>query len=245
MFGSTFLFPFPPSFPGLLSSPFLNPPPPSLTCNPPIFSVPLPPPLSPVPFLVPFPSFWKKLPDCIIGSEAIKHWQQFFASSHFFLEYVEVEKRSQAAAAATAAVANAGGAAGASSGAGGGGGNASTSSAVVDSGSGAEGAGGGAGGGGIGSAPGSTAKSAGGGDVSVSRFFLSAARGDGICVWPRPAVYRMLIDIYIPVQEMCVPFLSATVCCGHVNADASARNIFAFPLPVKCISARVYSCRVP
>lgn len=112
-------------------------------------------------------SLTNKIPDCIIGSHAIDHWQQFRASSHFFLDYVEVERRSQAAS-------NVGGAAaaGSSSCAGGGGGggsgsgsaNANHSSAAGDGGgSGVEGAGGGAG-----SVPGSTAKSTGGGDVSAA-----------------------------------------------------------------------------
>eukprot|EP00752_Nemacystus_decipiens_P005020 g4560.t1 len=42
------------------------------------------------------------IPDCIIGPLAIEHWQQFHASSHFCLEWVEAEKRAQAAPPAVA-----------------------------------------------------------------------------------------------------------------------------------------------
>ncbi|CAM9343850.1 unnamed protein product, partial [Scytosiphon promiscuus] len=38
-----------------------------------------------------------EIPDCIIGCHAIEHWQQFLASSHFLLDYVEAERRSIAA----------------------------------------------------------------------------------------------------------------------------------------------------
>ncbi|CAM9291885.1 unnamed protein product [Ectocarpus fasciculatus] len=37
-----------------------------------------------------------EIPDCIISSHAIDHWQQFHASSHFFLDYVEIARQSQA-----------------------------------------------------------------------------------------------------------------------------------------------------
>ncbi|CAM9116440.1 unnamed protein product [Pylaiella littoralis] len=100
-----------------------------------------------------------KVPDCIIVSQAITHWQQYFASSHFFLEYVGAEKRSQAAA-------NAGGAAGARSGAGG---SVNDSSAGGDSGTITEGAGGGTGDAQIGGAQGSTAKLARGGGKGGGR----------------------------------------------------------------------------
>ncbi|CAM9197908.1 unnamed protein product [Ectocarpus sp. 13 AM-2016] len=35
-----------------------------------------------------------EIPDCIISSHAIEHWQQFHASSHFFLDYVAIAKQS-------------------------------------------------------------------------------------------------------------------------------------------------------
>ncbi|CBJ31908.1 Hypothetical leucine rich repeat calcium binding protein [Ectocarpus siliculosus] len=35
-----------------------------------------------------------EIPDCIISSHAIEQWQQFHASSHFFLDYVEIAKQS-------------------------------------------------------------------------------------------------------------------------------------------------------
>lgn len=40
---------------------------------------------------------YPKIPDCINGAHAIDHWQQFYASSHFCLEYTEAARRAHAA----------------------------------------------------------------------------------------------------------------------------------------------------